>query len=170
MKSIFNKRKGFSLIEMLIYIAILILVLIVLIQVMMSFSTNYKKVSTLRLIDRSATETLERITRDIRNASSVTLASSVLGAHPGELTIVASQSSVSTTTRFYIGSGTVRVDVNGTYIGPLSTDTVTVDNLVFKVLTTSASTAVKIDMTLSASYNGVSESKDYSSTIILKGS
>jgi Tfp pilus assembly protein PilW len=165
------RRAGFSLVEMLIYISILAVVLILLVQVVLSFSSNYRELSTLRLVERSATESLERMTRDIRNATTVTIAESTLDAHPGVLTIVATQGTNSTTTKFYTdASGKVKVDVNGSYIGPLTTSKVTVTDLKFRLLTTTVSKAVKIEITLRGVYGTITQTRSYNATVVLKGS
>jgi hypothetical protein len=138
--------------------------------VLASFSNSYRRLTALRTVERSATESFERMTRDIRGASSVDLTASTINSHPGILTLVTSNSGVSTTTKFYLDNGTFKVDVNGIYIGPLTTSNVTVTNLTYQVLTSTYTTAVKIDMTLEGTSGGVTVVKSYHTTVILKDS
>jgi prepilin-type N-terminal cleavage/methylation domain-containing protein len=163
-------RKGFSLVEMIIYIALIAIIFVFVINLVLSFASSYKDIAALRIVDRSAMNSLERMTRDIRNATSIDMVLSGFNVNPGTLALIETTAGVSTTTRFYIQSGTLKVDVNGVFSGPLTGNRATVTNLVFHLLTSTSSQAVKIDMTVQGTSGTVSKTKSYYSTIILKGS
>src|SRR5262245_58236976 len=101
MKKSFS-TKGFSLVEMLIYISILSIISILIFNIITTFSKTYRDVLALRLIDHSAVDVMERLTRDIRGGTQVDLINSTLGSNPGVLTIITTSGSVSTTTKFYL--------------------------------------------------------------------
>lgn len=162
--------KGFSLIEMLVYLGVLTIIFVVVINTLLSFSGSYRALSVQRIVEHSAVGALERMTRDIRNATSIDTANSTFGTSPGVLTIITTQNSVSTTTKFYVQSGTLKVDVNGTYVGPLTLSNVTVTSLIFTNLTSAHSSAVKIDLTLFGRLGTTTKSLPYHSTVIIKGS
>src|SRR4051812_39663825 len=108
-----SSKKGFSLIEMLIYIAILTIIFLMIVETIIGFSSSYRTLGAQRIIEHSAMESLERLTRDIRGATSVDVLNSTLGTSPGVLKLTTTYNNVSTTTRFYVDIDTLKVDVNG---------------------------------------------------------
>ena len=168
--SFYKNKKGFSLIEMLVYVSVLTIIFLLVINTVLSFTSSYHRLAALRQLDRSGTDSLERLTRDIRNATSIDAANSVFGSASSTLQIIATQNSVSTTTKFYIPAGTLKLNVNSIVIGPLTNSDVTVTNFNLTSLTSSNSSAVRIQMTLQATNGSVTVSKKYYSTVILKGS
>ncbi len=106
---------------------------------------------------------MERITRDIRNASSVATSTNAL-------TVIHTSNSISTTTRFYLDGTTVKVDINGIYNGPLSVTRGPVTSLTFTIATSSGPDAVKIDMTAQGISGPVMRTKNFYTTIIAKES
>lgn len=163
------KKSGYSLVEAVFYISILTLFFIIIINTIISFTKPYREILVLRYTERSGLDSMERMTRDIRGATSVNSGSSTLGSHPGVLTIVSTFGGISTTTRFYIDNGVLKVDVNGTYAGPLTSSKATVTNLVFRQMSNSRSSAVKVDVTISSSIGSTTRTKKYYSTTIIKG-
>jgi prepilin-type N-terminal cleavage/methylation domain-containing protein len=169
MKTSLNNR-GFSLIEMLVYLSVLAIILIVIINIVLSYTTSYRTLSVNRIIEHSAMNAMERMTRDIRAANSIDSANSTFGTNPGVLTIISTHSGFSTTTKFYVSSNKLNIDVNSSFLGPLTASNVVVSNLTFTLLTGSTTNAIKIDMTVDASNGTVSKSRTYHSTIVLKES
>lgn len=154
---------------MIIYVSILSLFTFVVVNTLASFGATYREVRINRAIDNSAVTSLERMTRDIRNASSITVGQSVFNTSPGELTVYTTNTVTSTTTRFYLDNGILKVNVNGVYSGPLSLSQTPVTSLVFTRLTSTSSEAVKIDMTLQYPLGSTTSTKNYHTTVILKG-
>lgn len=169
MKINISLHKGFSLVEMIIYIAILSLVTFVLVNTLMSFGSTYREVRIQRAIDTSALMSLERMTRDIRNATNIVINQSIFITHPGVLVLNTADNTYSTTTRFYLDTGVLKVDVNGVYSGPLTLAQTSVTNLSFNRLVSSSSEAVKIDMTVQYVYGSTTKIKNYHTTVIVKG-
>ena len=162
-------HKGFSLIEMIIYISIVTVTFVIVVNTILSFTHSYRSLTALRLVEHTGVDAMERMSRDIRFAGIVDTANSTLGSSPGVLTIVSTVSGVVTTTKFYLQNDVVKVDVNGVYVGPLTISNTTVTSLLFTRLTNSVSSAVKVDMTVSATVSDVTKTNTYHSTIILKG-
>lgn len=162
-------QSGYSLVEMIIYISILFMILIVVVNTVISYTRSYRTLGALRTVENSAMNAMERMTRDIRGATSIDTANSTLGSSPGVLTIVSTSGTVSTTTKFYVQGGVLKVDVNGTYFGPLTLSNASTTSLTFTRLTSTVSSAVKIDMTIDGTSGPVTKTKTYHSTIILKG-
>lgn len=164
-----QQNKGFTLFEMIIYIAVIGMMFAVTIHTIVSFTQSYRRLAVLRSLDRSAVTILERMTRDIRNANSVDAAQSVFVTNPGTLAVVQTSGSNSTTTRYYTQSGQMLLDINGAYVGPLTLNSAQVNSLVFQQMT-GTSTVIRIDLTLQATSGGVTRTKPFHSTVILKGS
>ena len=162
-------KSGYTLVETIIYVGILSIVYFLIVSTLISFNSSYRNVVALRIVDNSAIDAMERMTRDIRLASIIDTGNSTLGTSPGVLTLIATSGGVSTTTKFYVQSGVLKVDVNGSYYGPLTLASATVTSLTFRRLSTTTSEAVKIDMIISGVTGPVTKTKSYHSTIILRG-
>lgn len=164
-----KNNKGYSLVEMVIYVGILSLITVSITTTLLSFVSSYRDIKALRIVDNSAVDSLERMTRDIRSATIVDDANSTLGSSPGVITIVQGTGGNSTTTKFYLQNNIIKVDVNGSYSGPITISNASVSNLTFYKIDNGLSKAVKIDITVSATIGLSTETKTYHSTVILKG-
>jgi prepilin-type N-terminal cleavage/methylation domain-containing protein len=80
-----KKDFGFTLIETLVYVAILAILSSVIIVLTTSMLRTFSNLETYEDIAHSSTVALERITREIRKAESVELDGSILTTHPGTL-------------------------------------------------------------------------------------
>lgn len=142
---------------------------VVIINTVLSFTHSYRDLVVLRSLDRSAMTILERMTREIRNANSINTGQSTFGVNPGALSIIKTANALSTTTRFYVESGVMKVATNGIYTGPLTHSRTSVANLLLTQIT-GTTTAIKIDMTLTASSGPTVRTKLFHTTIIMKES
>ena len=158
-----NRNSGLSLVEMLFYIALMIILLDVLVRMSSGMLGAYRDIKVSKNIESAAVSAMERMTRDIRNASSSTATST-----SAEVTLT--ESAAPTSVRFYVGSSTLKVDENGTYAGPLTPAGVTVTSLVFRKITTAKSQGLKIEMTLSETLGSISHVRNFYDTIELRGS
>ncbi len=165
----FSKKAGYSLIETVIYAAILSIVFFVMINTLLSFNQSYRSVLVLRAVDSAGIDAMERITRDIRGAATIDSGASTLGTSPGVITVNAFSGSYSTTTRFYLQQGRIYMDLNGAYYGPITSSSATVTSLMFRKISNVNSDAVKIDMSVTASVGGISKTKAFHTTVVLKG-
>lgn len=159
-------NKGFSLVEILVYIALLIVLLNVAITTLLSLDTVLARNQAERALNNSATITFEKIVRDIRVASSVDSGLSTLGTSPGALVL----NQGATTTSFYIATGTVAVSVNGVEKGPLTTNSITIDSLIFTSYSGTNSDLVRIQMTLSVNTQAASSTRTYYTSAVLRSS
>lgn len=161
-----HTQKGFSLVEMLVYIAVLVLVSMAVVLTFFSLRDTFERNRVERELADAATNVLERIGRDARNAESIDVLLSTLGTSPGTLVL----NSGATTTSFYIATGTVAVSVNSSEIGPLVPQGVSVDSLIFRRYTNAATEAVRIELILSVSGSFASSTKSFYTTAVLRGS
>ena len=160
---------GYTLLEMIIYISILAVITVTLVNMLLTFVTSYRSVGVLRIAEHTGTDAMERIVRDTRSATSIDAPNSTLGTSPGVLTLVSTSNGVSTTTKYYVQSGTLKVDVNGAYFGPLSSTNTSITNLVFTQAASATTTLLKIDMTVQGSLGGTVKTKTYHTSVVLGG-
>ena len=160
-----QKKRGFSLVEVLVYLAVLILVVSVSISTYLSLNTVLLRNKTERTLTNAAHVALERVVRDIRNSSTVNTGLSTLGSSPGVLTLDSG-----TTTQFQLSGDSVAVSVNGTELGPLTGPNVTVDELIFYRYLGLTTELVRVKLTLSVSTKAASSTRTFYSSAVLRGS
>lgn len=115
---------GFSLVEMIVYIAVLLVISVASIQSMLSLDTLIKQYSAERQLTRSAITALERFIYDARDAETVF---SVTSGQYGDITFTIDGQQVS-----YATSGdALHVSVAGVDQGPLTLSGVVVDTVAF---------------------------------------
>lgn len=164
-------RRGFSLVETIIYIGLLILIIVAVVNMLIGMSKAYGFMRLSTHIQTSSIDSLDRVVREIRNAKSVDVANSTLGTSPGVLTLNSTDDAGNAMTyQFYISGGVLRMKQNGIDQGPLTLPDVTVGNLVFRKMTTGVSQAVKIDMTLTAGSGSMTRTAKFYGTAILRDS
>lgn len=154
---------------MIVYVSILSIVSFIIVNTLLSLSGSYRKVLVIHAIDNSAIDSMERISRDLRWGTGVDTANSTFGSGNGALTIVENSGPYSTTTRFYLSNGIIKIDINGVYYGPLTMSNTTVSDLTFTKMDGQLSDAIKVDMTVFATSGPVVKSKKYHTTILMKG-
>ena len=96
-----HTTRGFSLVEMLVYVAILTLTSVVIVDSLVSMISSYRYFRVVSYVESTGVSGMERMTREIRSASSVDTGNSTLLTNPGVLTLVSTSGGVSTTTKFY---------------------------------------------------------------------
>lgn len=163
-----NKKSGISYIEVIIYASILGVLTLVMISGVLSLSSSYKNLSVMRNVEHTAIDVLERLSRDIRGANLIDTANSTFGTSNGVLTLVSTDGSFSTTTRYYLSDGVANLDVNGVFWGPLSSSYTQITDMTFYQITTTNSNAVRVDLTVEATDSGVTKIKTYHTTVALK--
>jgi type II secretory pathway pseudopilin PulG len=161
-----TQQSGFSLVEMVVYIGLVVLVFTLVLNIVFSFSSSYQELGADRAAEQSALLSMERMVRDIHGALDYTAALSVLNTSPGTLVLTTG----ATTTKFYAQNGKIKVDVNGVYLGPLTASNALTTNLIFRISTSTASTMVKIELTVSGTSGHVTKTKSYYTSAILKKS
>lgn len=163
----FHLQKGYSLMELLIYIAIFIAISVVIIQALVLMMRTYTSAVAYRRLQTNGEIIMERIIRETRSADSINIVSSVFGSHPGVLTVQSTdEDSVAHTVTFSIASGALQIDDNGS-VGNLSSSEIVIDALIFRRFTTNSSEGVKVELTISTA-NGLIVSAPFYSSIVLR--
>lgn len=173
-KTFIKKKKGFALVEMIVYIAIMVVIMLAVVNVIISITKSNKFSSLENDIKNSAISSLEEITREIRNAQSIDYNQSVFNSSDGVLFLnTFDQDGNNKTIKFYLQGQVLKEDIGGvstTTGGILTTKDVKVLSMTFKKIDTLKSKAVKIELVFSGSNRGLIKNENFYSTIVLRGS
>jgi len=168
---IIKKNKGFSLIEMIVYLAIFTGISVLVINSFIVISSSYATIRSNHDLLESASNSMERIGRDIRQASSVDTANSLLGVSNGSLQLNSTDSSGNPMTiRFTLTNGMINLYENGVLVNNLLGQNIRATNLTFRNIITTEGQAVKIEMTIQNQLSKQQQSINLYNTIILRDS
>lgn len=166
-----KKKNGFTLVEMIVYIAFLTILSILAINATLIFMKSFYSVRLTQNVNQSATVALERMSREIRNAYDIDGTQSTFNTNPGRLTLKTKDASnANTTIEFYVSGNQVGIKEGGVDEGSLMTKNATITNLIFRQITTPNSKAIKIEMTLHDARGTLQQDVSFYDTIVLRGS
>jgi len=165
------KQSGFTLVEVILYTVLFAALSVVLINCLLIMLRAYTETRVNDDLLESAQVSLERMTREIRIAKSVDTTTSVFGSSPGTLKINTTDASgTAKTEQFDVSSSALRFTDNGTVSGNITGAKVSVTSLVFRNITTTAGTAVRIEMTLQSLRSSSNKSITVYDTVAMRGS
>ncbi len=159
-------NRGFSLIEIIVYLALLVLLTAVGISSILSFTdtfTRYRAEKQLTLQVRSA---LERMVADVRNATAVDVVTSSLGTSPGTLELLA----VGTSQTYTLTDGAITVAIDGGTASGLTGEGITIDSLTFYHYPSVTTELVRVAVTASATAGDTTVTETYYTSAVLRGS
>jgi hypothetical protein len=161
------KNKGFSLVEVLVYISILTLVLSIIIGSLITMAQIQERVIAGKAVDRSAVVALDRLLREVRLSDSVDTINSVFNVSESILSV--EREGVSGPLMFYVLNDVFYLEKEGeTY--RLINENVTVENFFVKRVNSGESEAVRVNLVLSYPYSDGSVEQSFYVTAILRGS
>lgn len=164
-----NKKAGFTLMEMLIYVTIFVMIAGVVITSFVVVLGTFSNSQTNRDLQESGSTAMERITREIRQANTVN-PSSTLGVTPGSLELATTDSvGAAATVRFVFENNAINMYKNGALADNLIGQNVVPTSLIFRKISTSNGTAVKIEMVLKDNRGKDHRTINYYDTVILRG-
>lgn len=142
------QQKGFTLMELLVYIAIASIVVVSFITFGIDITTSTQKARIQTHVQQTARFTMDRILQEIRSADGLNVGSSNFGSHPGVLSLSKPQA----------GEDPTIIDVNGGVLEiqrgagspePLTPDDLVVSSLVFTNLSFSGRTNnIRVELTI----------------------
>lgn len=164
-----KQNSGYSIIEMVIYASLMaLLVGVIAYATQMLFLAN-SVVKATRRVENSAIVFTDKITREIRSASSASLVSSFPYDHD-ELTLTIPVASGGTrTSRFYRSGDKIMLDDNGVTSGPLTLSNMQVTSLHFVIMATSTSEAIKYEVVMEGPPSTPNVSEKFYGTVVLRG-
>ncbi len=160
-----NKKSGFSLMETLVYVAILVVILVILIASVPPMISSFARLNTALDVSNVAEISMERMIRDVRSAESINDLDSVFNTHPGRITL----EKATTTETFFFSEGKIMAEEDGEKF-PITGGGVVVDKLVFQKADTNHSEAVRIKVKLTKSKGKASSSKRFNASAVTRGS
>ncbi len=148
MKTKFH-QKGFSLVEMIVYIAILSFMLALIIEVVLSVTRSERIIKATRAVENSAVMVLERVGREVRLADNILENESVFDSHPGVLTLTTIDGEGDAhEVSFYLSEGRIKQSVDGVELGPLTEERARVTDFRFYHVSSSGGEAIRTELTL----------------------
>ena len=165
--------KGFSILEIIIYLALLCIVSVLITSNIISLFKNYNIVKTNQEMEYNAISILDKLTKDTHDAKNIILGQSYFSTTSGAIAFNISSSTddnASNTVRFYLDNGKIKYDKDGNYIGNLSTNNVNVSKFNIYYINSTTSEAVKVELGLDTSphLNLKTYSKNFYTTIQLR--
>jgi len=151
-----NNNAGFTLVETLIYIAIVGLVSVTLVRFSLTISQSSSTTTSTQEVHEGVREVLHTIRQKVYAADSVYVASSTFGVDPGALYLEMSDPTKDPTIfDLDADDGVVRMKEGGGPFVDLISDALRVDNFVFTNMTgESPRESVRLVMTVSYGYDG----------------
>lgn len=160
-----NRNRGYSLLELIIYIALFAVISVLLVRSLVTVMKTYAKAQNYRRLQNNGELVMERITREVRASKSI--ASGVYTTNPGSLTLLQDNEGVPQTVGFSVSDASVQVSVDGS-TAPLSTTQVAVTNLIFRTVTTTQGAGIKTELTVTTTSAPIITAKFYSTTLLRK--
>ena len=163
-------KAGYSLIELLIYIAVFSALVILVMNVFIVFMSFFNEGRGNRAILESGNVVMDRISREVRGAVAVRDSTSTFGSSFGTLDLDTFDSNNNTTNiKFTVNNGGIDLIRGSTDLGNLLGSNVEVTNLVFRKIITAHSNAIKIEMTLKDKRDPNTLTQNFYNTVILRG-
>jgi len=165
------KNKGITILETLIYTAILGLVVFTIFKSLSSTITTHRAIKLSQTLESSAAVSMERILREIRNADSIDMGVSSFNSSPGILKLSGiDENDVDYTITFDLSGGVMRVTKDSGTPAAITSSAITISSLIFRSVSTSNSEAVRVEISFTGSAGGVTRDLDLFGFAVLRGS
>lgn len=165
-----HKRAGYTLVEALIYIAILVAIIAVLVSGLVVVVQSITRVRVARNLADTGGASMERLIREIRQATSIDDGNSIFNQTPGRLKLnTIDQAGNATTVDFTVSGNQLLVQVGVGSIDNLTSGQIQVSSLIFRKLATTTASGVRVELTVTDDRLPGSPINFYS-TAILRGS
>ena len=162
-----NFSKGYSLIELVIYISLFAVISVVVIQALLYSMKTYSSARAYRTIQRNSETFLNRLTNEVRQASSISATGNTFGSSPGVLSLRGLDNVGSPYTATVSVSGSIPQIAIGSNTTNLSSSEVAISELIFWKITTANSNAVKIKSTFTTT-RAPFITKSFYTTVVLR--
>lgn len=169
-KSNHRKIDGFTLVELIIYMAGLLVLGSVLIVMVIQFYSLYKEIVALPRADRTGLLLIDRITKEIRSADQIDLLGSQFNTTNGILDFDSVTNGVTTAKKFYVENGIAKYQENSDTPIKLSSKDFVVSNFNFASVNTTVSEAVRFNLELQFQTRNGTTTKSYTGFAILRES
>lgn len=166
-----KEQSGFTLIETVLYISLFIVLSVMAMDALFQTVKAFNNLRISRDINDSSVTIMERLTRDMKSATSVDMANSSFGVPTGRLTLYTlTASGTPMTVEYYIATSSLHIKENGVEQGSLMSASTHIDALEFHYITNGATVAIKTELHISSSRGVVSDVDHFYNTSVLRGS
>jgi prepilin-type N-terminal cleavage/methylation domain-containing protein len=156
-------KKGFTLIEMIIYVALVSILMVVIVKMSILMTKAYGHIDSNRGMTVGSMTVLERLVREIRDAKAVNL----IDNNASRLIIVNQDDS---TTEFYLDNGVLALKKDGIFEGPLLSKGVILNSIKFYLSSTPVSEMVSVVVSMQSGSGDRQSSETFYISSVLRGS
>jgi hypothetical protein len=168
--NIHTYKKGVSLVESIVYFSMLAVLTLVVTGSLMSLFKSYSAIKIQQDLETSSIQIMDKLTRDIRDANSVVIASSSFGVPQGSLGLSIVNGTTTDQYAYYSNGSAFQVSKNGAYLGDLSQTGVVVNSFIVRYINGTSTQAIKVELNLQATprYGLSAISKNFYTTVQLR--
>lgn len=165
MKNVYRKTKGgFSLIEVLFYIALMAILSVLVINAIITMTKSFKE-TTIKTELKESSAIMEKISREIKQANSIsTITSTDLKLNTTD------EGGAAKTVEFLLSGTNLQYLENNVLTGNLNTPNISVTGITFTQVSTAEGQAVKVSLTVRSASDSLSRTFDFYNTLVLRGS
>lgn len=165
------QQQGFSLIEMLIYVSVLTIFIITIVSILHTLTRSHRTAVTTKQVQINSLFAMDRMVKEMQNATSINIIQSLFGVNPGKLFINTTDiNGNSKTIEFFVQDGILKLKENGNYSGQLTASSTYISNLVFRHIDGQKADAIKIELQLTSGEGEFAKTENFYNTIILRDS
>ena len=156
--------RGYALVELLFYIILFSILSLLVIDSIITMARAFKE-TTIQTELAESSAVMERISREIRGAYDInTIATSDLKLNTKD------DAGVNKTVEFLLSGSDVQLLENSVLTGNLNTPNLTISDLIFTQVTTTAGKAIKVSFIVRSNNDVQSRPVDFYNTVVLRGS
>jgi len=157
-----KKTQGYSVVELIFYIAFFAVLSLVAIEAMLTMARSFKETAIQTSLTQSGM--MERITREIRQAYGInSIASSDLVLNTKD------DNGADKTVEFQLSGANLKLLENNVLTGNLNPANISVTGLAFTQITTLHGNAIKIVLTIKSTQDSYDRTFDFYDTVVLRG-
>lgn len=159
-------QRGFTLIEILVYIAIFLVLSTAAIATMLSFADSFARYRAEKFLTEQVRSSFEILLADVRNASAVDQVGSTLGTSPS--TLVLGYAAEDRT--YALTGGALTRTINAGTPAAITASPVTVSAFTATYFDMMTTELVRVSITASATVGDTTVTETYTSSAVLRGS
>ena len=164
-----KNKKGFSLLETVIFIGIAVFLIAIITSLLIVYVRSYVTFNAASRINTAALSSGDRITREIKLTTSVNVAASTFGTHPGNLVLNTNPGGVPTVIEFYLDGTTLKIKRDGVIVGALTGSNVNIDKLIFWHTSLGNAQIVSYEMNIVTSAGSSTRSATFLTSSAIRG-
>jgi len=161
-----QRQRGFSLIEMLVYLALFVSLSALMVSMLFSFQETLAIKRVERAVSESARTVLETVLREIRDSSAVQTGATVTGVASGELALDQDGDTV----RFVQSANSLTYQENGVVLEVMQPQNVRITGFYVYPYTTGQIELVRVRMDIEATYANITSNESFYGSAVLRGS